>query len=299
MYFLVKTFPDITSVKPINESRILFRFSLPMLLVFIVHLLIIWTDTLMLGYFTSSKEVGIYNLAMRTAWFITMFLVSFNTIFAPIIADLYHKKELKKLESLFKTITKWIYMVSLPVFLLLALLSKEVMSLYGQDFIAGWIPLIILAFTNLVNAGTGCTGYMLAMTGKQDLMMYNGLGVCFLNIFLNYLLIPSYGIIGASIASGISINIYALVMLIEVYIFLKIHPYNKTFLIITLLGLLVYGLFYFLEFKVLDLSAMQRILFSVPLFMSFFAWLIYRWGSNENDRFIIDAFKRKLLKNTT
>ncbi len=299
MYFLVKTFPDIMSIKSIKESKMLFRFSLPLLLVFIVNLLIMWTDTLMLGYFTSSKEVGIYNLAMRTAMFIYMFLISFNSIFAPIISDLYHKKEFEKLESLFKTITKWIYMISLPFFLILALLSKEVMLIFGQEFVAGWIPLIILAFTNLVNSGTGCTGYMLAMSGKQDIMMYNSLGICVLNIFLNYLLIPSHGIIGASIASGISITIYALVMLIEVYIYLKIHPYDKTFLIITLIGLLVFGIFYLLEqHTVLDLSAIQRILFSVPLLLCSFAWLIYKWGSNENDRFLIEVFKRKFSKNT-
>jgi len=130
-------------------------------------------------------------------------------------------------------------------------------------------------------------------------MMFNSLGVCFINIVLNYLLIPVYGIVGAAIASGASIIIYVLVILMEVYVLLKIHPYNRNFIKITLFGLFVYGLFITLEYTVLDLSGLQRILISVPLFLSVFAWLIYRWGTDENDIFIFDTFKKYLSRRIT
>jgi len=296
IYFLLKTFPEIRHTKTIAESEKLFRFSMPLLLVFIVHMIIMCTDTLMLGYFKTSKEVGIYTAALRTAMFITTFLISFNSIFAPVISDLHNKREIRKLESLFKIVTKWIYMASFPLFLVLVLLSKEVMLMFGPEFIAGSVPLIILAFANVIHASTGCVGYMITMSGNQDLMMYNSLGVCFLNIILNYLLIPSYGIVGASIASGVSLAVYALVVLIELYILLRMHPYNIMFLKITLLGLLLYGIFSMLKYTVLELSGVLKVLFFVPVFVSFFAWMIYRWGIDESDRYIVDAFKKHLSR---
>jgi O-antigen/teichoic acid export membrane protein len=296
IYFLLKTFPEIWHTKTITQSKKLFRFSIPLLLVFIVNMIIMWTDTLMLGYFKTSREVGIYSAALRTAMFITTFLISFNSIFAPVISDLHNRRETKKLESLFKTVSKWIYMASLPLFLLLVLLPKEVMSMFGPEFIAGSVPLIILAFANVTNSGTGCVGYMIIMSGKQDLMMYNSLGVCFLNIILNYLLIPSYGIIGASIASGVSLAVYAIVLLIEVYVLLKIHPYNIMFLKITFLGLLLYGIFSMLKYTVPDLTGVLRVLFFVPVFLSFYVWLIYKWGTDDDDRIVIGFLKGRLLK---
>jgi len=296
MYFLIKTFPEIVHTKTITENKKLFRFSIPLLLVFVVNLIIMWTDTLMLGYFKTFREVGIYSAALRTAMFIATFIICFNPIFAPVISDLHNKREMKKLKSLFKTVTKWIYMASFPLFLLLVLLSKEVMSMFGPEFIAGSVPLIILAFANVISAGTGCVGYMVTMSGKQDLMMYNSLGVCLLNIILNYLLIPSYGIVGASIASGMSLTVYALILLIEVYVLLKIHPYNIMFLKITLLGLLLFGIFSLLKYTMPDLTAVQRVLFSVPVFLSVFVWMIHRWGTDESDRYIVDVFKKHLSR---
>jgi O-antigen/teichoic acid export membrane protein len=149
---------------------------------------------------------------------------------------------------------------------------------------------------SVLSAGTGCVGYMITMSGKQDLMMYNSLGVCLLNIILNYLLIPSYGIVGASIASGTSLTVYAIVLLIEVYVLLKIHPYNIMFLKITLLGLLLFGIFSMLKYTVLDLSGMLRVLFFVPVFLSFYACLMYKWGIDDEDKFIVDILRKRFQR---
>ncbi len=296
MHYLKKTFPDIQEVKTVPETRELFRFSIPLLVSISSAFLIQWTDTLMLGHFRSSAEVGIYNAAMKTALLTSVILASFNTIFAPIISDLYNRKEKQKLESLFKTVTKWGYMISFPLFLLIILLSKEIMGIYGQEFIIGWKSLIILAVAQLINAGVGSTGFMLAMSGKQDLLMHNTLGICFLNIILNYFLIPIYGQVGASIASGISIIIYNLVMILQVYVILKIHPYSIKFLKPTLFGLVSFGVVLVIKYFLLDLNGLQELLVYIPLFLILFSGLTYVWGIDDEDRFIIDIFKRKFFK---
>ncbi len=296
IYFVGKVFPDIVHVRAVLEVGKLLRFSIPLLIVSFLNYLIIWTDTLMLGYFKTSENVGIYNVAMRSALLTSMILVSFNVIFAPIISDLYNRKEKHKLEILFKTVTKWVYTMSFPVFFLIALMPKEIMAIFGREFVIGWIPLVILAFAQFVNAAAGPAGFMLGMSGKQYLMTYNTIGIFLLNIFLNGIFIPRYGMAGAAMASGTSIIVFNLVMLMEVYLLWKIHPYNAKFLTPTFFGMVAFGVGLFTRIAVRNLETIQGILIYVPLFLAVYVLSICRWGIDNEDRFIVEVFRMKFLK---
>lgn len=295
-YFLNKVFPEFMEIKAVPETRKLFRFSVPLLIFLFFNFIIMWTDTLMLGHFRTSNEVGVYNAAMKTALLTGMILLSFNAIFAPMISDLYNKKQLEKLQSLFKTVTKWIYTMSLPIFLLIALLPKEIMGIFGEEFVLGYKSLFILAFAQLISASVGSVGTVLAMSGKQDIVMYNTLGICIVNIILNYILIPIYGITGAAIASGLSTIIFNLVMLLEVYLLLKMHSISGKFLKPTVFGLACFVAMVFIKGVLLDYNGPLNLLIYIPLFLFIFTGLIYKWGIDDEDQIVVKVFKSKLQK---
>jgi len=292
IYFLFKAYPEIKEIKTVPETRELLRFSLPLLLATFLTFLLLWTDTLMLGHFRTSGEVGMYNAAMRTAMLTSMILVSFNTIFAPMLSDLFHKGDMQKLKSLFKTVTRWIYTVSLPLFLLLTLLSKEILSIFGPKFVLASNALIILALSQLVNAGTGSVGVVITMSGRQNLMMYNTVGVCLLNILSNYFLIPSYGIVGAAFASAISMIAFNLLMLLEVYLLLHMYPYDRKFLKSTISGAVAFGGIFFLG-QVCPFAGFQKLFVYPSLFLAIFVGLLYIWKFDEEDKFVFHLLKRK------
>ncbi len=298
MFFLVKCFPNIKHTKAVYETGKLLRTSIPSAGIIILNYVIMWTDILMLGYFKASEEVAVYNMAMRTALLICLTLASFGDIFAPIVSDLYNRKQILRLEELFKTVTRWNFGVSFLVFLLMVLLSKEIMTIFGQRFIIGCAPLIILASAQLVNASVGSVGAVLVMSGRQNFVMWNNFGVCVLNILLNSLLIPPYGIIGAAIASGISIIASNIVMLLEVYILLRIHPYSRHFLKPLGAGLATFGIVVFVLNMLGNLVGAQKILVSILLFSAIFITVLYKLGFNDQDRFIINAVKMKCTNAT-
>ena len=93
-YFLEKkVFPIFkTKVKAVSVDKELFSFSLPLLFAGIAGLVMGWTDTLMLGYFSSSADVGIYTVAFPTAQLIRAIPGAFATIFFPVISELYARK---------------------------------------------------------------------------------------------------------------------------------------------------------------------------------------------------------------
>ena len=296
IYFIHKVFPAIPNIHSVTQTAELVKYSLPLLVVLLLNSMMMWTDTLMLGYFKTLEHVGIYSVTMKTAMLTAVMLACFNSIFSPIISDLYNQKQTEKLSNLFKTVTKWIFSATFPLFLLIGLFPKEILSVFGPEFIAGYISLIILAFAQLVNAGSGPVAFMLAMTGRQKYVMYLTCTSCVLNIVLNYLLIPAYGIIGAAMASGISVIILNLLFLITVYRTLKMQPYTLDFIRPAIIGGVVFIIFSYLKFTLGERENILTLIIGIPLFLGVYSAIVYKWGTNEKDMVVIDVFKQKFAK---
>jgi O-antigen/teichoic acid export membrane protein len=248
----------------------------------------------MLGFFRSASEVGIYNAAAKTALLLNTILLNFSHIFSPIISALYEKGELTKLSYLYKTITKWCFSLSLPVFIILACLAPEIMSLFGHGFAIGWQPLAILAFAQFINVSTGPVVHILIMSGKQNLMVVNGLIICVINILLNFFLIPIYGIVGAALASSAAVVLFNASMLLEIKVMMNMFPYSKKFLKPVLIGLLsLLGLVLSKQVLAHLESPTKLLLFPLILFSIYVPCMLF-WGLEEEDRLILNLIKQKL-----
>jgi O-antigen/teichoic acid export membrane protein len=230
IYFLWRIFPDLISdLKPDYELKMLFYYSLTVLLVGLSQLLLSRTDRIILGIFNLAKDVGIYNAAMIAAVQATLFLGAFNTIFSPIIADLHHQGRMDQLGNLFKTTTKWIFSLTLPIFLVFVLFSKQIMNLFGPGFSGGWLVLVILTLAQLLNVSAGSVGFILTMTGHQKIELINSVVLGGLNVLLNIWLVQRYGIFGVAIGTGLSLVLINLTRLFEVYFLFHIHPYKASY----------------------------------------------------------------------
>jgi O-antigen/teichoic acid export membrane protein len=230
VYLLHRLFPDFTSKLTASyEPTTLVLYSLTVLLVGMTHLLITRTDRIMLGVVGSAEDVGVYNAAATLAVQATFSLTAFNAIFAPTIADLFSRRKKEELESLFKTVTKWIFTLTLPIALVFALFAGPIMRLFGPGFAEGGPVLVSLGFAYLVGASAGSVGLMLTMTGRQKMELFNSLALGGLNVLLNLIMIPIYGVLGAAIATGLSIVLVNLARLTEVYWLYKIHPYRLAY----------------------------------------------------------------------
>ncbi len=126
LYLIKRIFPPIVqkNIKPIFEGKQLIKFSLPLAFGDFMLFLLLRIDILMVGYFLSSSDVGIYRSASQTALLLLIFLISFNNIFAPMIADIIAKGDRERMRHLFKTVTRWSFALSLPLFLVVGINAK-------------------------------------------------------------------------------------------------------------------------------------------------------------------------------
>lgn len=190
-------------VKPTGYSALLHT-STPMLITGSVFFILGWADNIFLGIFRTEYEVGIYDTAFKIAAAPAMVLVAINAIQAPVFSNLYHQGEINKLRASVQKGSKLLFYTSFPVCLVIWLFPELLLGIFGEQFKAGAIALSILAGGNLVNSLTGSVGVLLQMTGRQKEYNYIVLTAAGMNIALNVILIPMYGINGAAIASASS-----------------------------------------------------------------------------------------------
>ena len=248
-YFLEKkVFPILKiKVKAISMEKELFTFSFPLIFAGLAGIIYGWTDTFMLGYFSTASDVGIYNVALPTAKMLSVFLGSFGVIFMPVVSELYSKNAIEDLRNTYNVVTKWIFSLVLPVFLLMVLFSEWILGImFGEEYIVGSTALCILAFGYLIICVVGPASEVLQTYGKTKILMWCSFFGAFLNFGLNYLFIPLYGIKGAAIATGVSIALISVLHLFFVYKIANIQPFRTTYfkpLFASLISVLVvYGI---------------------------------------------------------
>ncbi len=193
--------PDQDSIK----LRDLLNVSMPMLLSGLLFFIMAWTDTIMLGMFRTEGEVGVYNIAFRVASLISITMFAINSIAAPKFAEFYGKGDMKGLGRIAQQSTKLIFWTSLPVLLIILLFPSFILGLFGEEFKTGIYALLFLAFGKFIYAIMGSSAFILQMTGRQKALQHIVLITTAMNIVLNAVLIPKYGIRGAAFASMISI----------------------------------------------------------------------------------------------
>lgn len=188
---------------------------------------LVWTDTLFLGSLATAEDVGTYNVATRLVGLAVFVMAPIDTLFAPHFAHLHHVGDRARLHATYAAATNWTLRLSLPAFVLLIVFPRDLLALFGPGFVVGATVTFVLAWGQLVNAATGPCGSLLVMSGANRInMMYNvaSLG---LNIVLNILLIPPYGIVGAGIAWSVSLGLVNAVKLLTVRSMLGIVPFDR------------------------------------------------------------------------
>ncbi len=232
LFYLIKTYPQIldTQIKPILEIKRLLLFSWPLSLAGFLNRMLLWIGPLFTGYFLHESDTGIFGSAQRTAMLGIIVLNSFEAIFAPIIADLHSKKKFHTLESLFKAVSKWIFTLSFPLFLVMIFYPSNILRFFGRGFDLGAKCLVILGIGQLIHSLTGPYGYMILMSGRSMIILMNAIIASGSNILLCLFLIPKYGILGAALAVAISMSIVGIIGIIEVIHIYKMHPYRMDYL---------------------------------------------------------------------
>ena len=205
----------------------LLNFSYPLMFVTILQTFMHWMDILMLGYFTDATTVGLYHPAARTAGLLQALLLSFISIYAPMMAQFHREGDRKKMDDTYKLVSRWLLMCAIPISAIFIIFPGKVMLLFGPEYLPSAKILVILTGATFIQAIFGAAGPTLSMSGHTKLVLWNTIGAFALNFGLNIYLIPNYGIIGAAIATLTSLIVVGFARTIEVSVILKMNFFDR------------------------------------------------------------------------
>lgn len=217
-------------VQPTYQTRIWGKVAFSLLLISGFNLIQSQTDIVMIGFYLGTTDAGIYAAATRITTLISFGLLAVNSILAPMISHLYAQGRNEELQRLVTLAARGVLACALPVTVLITLEGKQILAFFGQAFSGAYTPLLILAVGQLVNVFSGSVGYMMTMTGYQMTAVYVfGLSTV-LNILLNIILIPIFGMNGASLSTTLITSFWNIALLVFVCKHIAINPTVFSFL---------------------------------------------------------------------
>ena len=204
-FFIFNYTPRIKNIISLVNLKNLLKLGLPLVPDALLLMLLTWADRYILNLYVGLAIVGIYSVGYGFSGIINAFIVGpFGQAMSPIVFEKFVKsrEEYKKIVS---TVVKYYWLVIFSIAMAYFVILKEAYQLFiGAEYIEGYNIIGIVLLGLIIGGATnnfGATLIMKEKTGK--IFLFTSISV-FLNIGLNFILIPIYGMYGAAVATLLS-----------------------------------------------------------------------------------------------
>lgn len=228
-------------------------------------------DLILTGYFLTATDLGYYGVALGFSKFFLIIPMAIQRITGPTTSNLWGKKDFSALQIMIDKSMKYTACILLPVGLGVGFFATEIITnLYKEDFNYSVLPLSILIVGQMFQGIIISVGASLTQAGRPDLGMKQISISATINIVLNAVLIPYFGIVGAAISSMVTLIINSLIGLFLIIKVLNVKfdfDWFKKILGITILSVL---LFKYFEYINIYLVGIAILLIYIIVILAFF-----------------------------
>jgi O-antigen/teichoic acid export membrane protein len=207
----LKTVPD-TAAPRAEDVRRWWRFALPWVLISLATDFFFDIDLLLLSHSLPKQELAIFGVCTRI-----FSLVSFGVaaVYAVTLPDIFESEANADRAAFHRKIGDANVVASglaVLLFVGMAVVGPFALMLFGPSFSAGALPLVILCLALVVRAVMGPASVVLSMHDRPYASLPAvGLGVVAL-MLLNWLLVPSMGLLGAAMAATLAITLWSVAL---------------------------------------------------------------------------------------
>ncbi|SEH45500.1 Membrane protein involved in the export of O-antigen and teichoic acid [Halopenitus malekzadehii] len=164
-----------------------------------------WVDIAIIGLFLAQSDVGVYEIAWRVTAVVMLFSSSIATTIFPQVSQWDAEGVTKRIESLLPEAIAVALFIAIPAFFGVVLFSRDILGLtFGTEYTAASLVLIILTGEKVIQSIHVILGRSLQAIDRPDLAAKAGVISISLNLVLNVVLVLSYGIVGAAVATAFS-----------------------------------------------------------------------------------------------
>jgi O-antigen/teichoic acid export membrane protein len=224
-----------------REPLRFWRFTGPRGLAALAQITIQRVDIVLVAIMRGPAEAAVYTAATR-------FLVAgqfgnqaISMAAQPRFTEMFAQGDHRGANRIYQVTTAWLILLTWPLYLLAVSFGPQVLTVFGRSYSGGAAVMVILGLTMLLATGCGQVDMVLVTTGRSSWSLINGLLAVVVNVGLDVLLIPRYGITGAAIGWSAAIILTNLMPLAQLAATRRLHPFGSGTFITAGLSVLSFG----------------------------------------------------------
>lgn len=200
--------------------------SLPIVMAQTFELITQNFDMIAVSYFLGPEKTGIYFAALKTIALVAFVNFAVGAATANRVASLRATGQLVELRNVLDGAVNLAFWPTLLGAVVISLMAPLLLSLFGHDFAGHAYLTVVLAIGFVARSFVGPAELYLNVLGYQKVCAMVLLSAAVLNMALNILLIPSIGLLGAAIATSISLVVLSagLFLLVRRSIGVSLYP---------------------------------------------------------------------------
>ena len=224
MAFSIKL-PQFNLGKLPNTSSLI-TYSIFILIAATVAVFLLDLDKVMIEKYLPISNVALYSICIYMASVIGVPMRAMLQITNPLTAQLLVKKDNVALKELNKKTSLNSLIVTIWVGLLVVCNVHSIFEMVPPQYILYIEIVLLIGFVKLFDASLGITNSILFNSNSYQWILVFGVVILGVAYYLNTLLIPQYGVVGAAFATFVAYSLYNLAKLIFVYIKFKLQPFT-------------------------------------------------------------------------
>jgi O-antigen/teichoic acid export membrane protein len=272
----------------------LLKFGVPLVPYGITVYLIQNSARYFLSYYSNLEEVGLYTLGFQIASILSIFFIGTGLAWAPLIYSTYKEANIK---AVYSKLTDYFVAAALLLVVGLSLFSREILKIFTTtQYYSAYIlvPFLALYFTFFYIGLRMSFGINIAK--KTFHFTWISVVTAALNIGLNFLLVPPYGMIGAAISALASSIVWCVLLVLISQIYYRVDYNIAAFFKILASAVVFICAGYFLLSNV----TLWNILIKIGLLCIFVVCIyVFRLVGNNELHYLNTQTRRFLLKRKT
>jgi len=199
-----------------SGTRQLLAFAIPQNLNMTVNRYLARIDVIMLGALGhQAPELAFYGTAALIAGNLRQIRLVFGTAMLPVATRHHRDGDIASLQDTLTRLTRWTASIVIPAALVLVIVRADILRLFHETYTGDSTFMVLLLAGALFGCVTGLAGNTLVSTGHTGWTLFNSVLVAVVNTGLNLWLIPSFGLMGAALATVVAITVVSILQMVE------------------------------------------------------------------------------------
>lgn len=217
-------------------------YVIPLLPTSLIWWIINLSNRIILNHFYSLEYLGIYSVSSKFALILsTIFTIFYSSWQISAIRE----GEKREYKDFYKTVFKIIEIIlTISVILLLFLLQYFYKYIIGKEYIEALKYISILMFGTIFSSFSSFIGVNYVVFKKTKNAFYTGIFAAILNLILNFLLIPTLGILGACLSNFSAYLLFFILRKVDSKKIIELEVSNKYIIFYIFWSMSIVILFY-------------------------------------------------------